>query len=126
MVSAASIVAKVTRDDLLENWPFVETEKGGKQISHDFGCGYPGDALSKQWLRDELDPVFGFPQLVRFSWSTSKNLLDGGQVSANWHEKLPNQPDKKQKTLTFKKVEFERGQNSEFVKKIRAQRSVDL
>ena len=126
VVSAASIVAKVTRDNLLENWEFVETKIGGKPISHDFGCGYPGDVLSKQWLRDELDPVFGFPQLVRFSWSTSKNLLDGDQVSANWHEKNPNQPDKKQKTLSFKKVEFERGQNSEFAKKIQAQRSVQL
>lgn len=47
VVSAASIIAKVTRDRLLENWEFVENKSGLKQIGHNFGCGYPGDTLSK-------------------------------------------------------------------------------
>lgn len=48
VVSAASIIAKVTRDDLLEKWNFIEVEssKGTIEINHDFGCGYPGDKLS--------------------------------------------------------------------------------
>ena len=27
------------------------------------------------WLRSNLDPVFGFPRLVRFSWQTVTTLL---------------------------------------------------
>ena len=40
-----------------------------------FGCGYPGDSLTKAWLRNVMDPVFGFPSIIRFSWSTTRKLL---------------------------------------------------
>ena len=73
-VSAASIVAKYHRDEELESW--VYTEKGISP-GHDFGCGYPSDPLTKKWLRDNYDDIFGFPQLVRFSWATSKTLIQG-------------------------------------------------
>lgn len=46
VVSAASIVAKVTRDSLLENWVFEES----LPISREFGCGYPGDPITVAWL----------------------------------------------------------------------------
>jgi ribonuclease H2 subunit A len=38
VVSAASIVAKVTRDHRLRNWEFKETDL---TISNKFGSGYP-------------------------------------------------------------------------------------
>ena len=44
----------------------------GERFGRTFGCGYPGDAITKKWLRDSFDPVFGFPSYVRFSWSTSR------------------------------------------------------
>ena len=45
-VSAASIVAKVTRDTLIENWEWEE-----KNITFDkaFGSGYPGDETCVNW-----------------------------------------------------------------------------
>lgn len=73
IVSAASICAKVTRDHALQVWRFPEELNvvGGNE----FGSGYPGDPVTKQFLRNNIDPVFGFPRLVRFSWSTAENLL---------------------------------------------------
>ncbi len=35
------------------------------------------DADTKAWLVAHADGVFGFPNLVRFSWATTKRLLDG-------------------------------------------------
>jgi ribonuclease H2 subunit A len=40
IVSAASIVAKVTRDAILKNWTFAEPDLSGA-ISQAFGSGYP-------------------------------------------------------------------------------------
>ena len=73
IVSAASIVAKVSRDTLLRDWKF---EERGLKANHDFGSGYPRDERCKAWLRAHADPTFGFPSLVRFSWKTVDTMLD--------------------------------------------------
>jgi ribonuclease H2 subunit A len=82
VVSAASIVAKVIRDRNLEGWKFPE----GDHISREFGCGYPSDPITKQWLRDNFDPVFGFPSLVRFSWSTCTKLIEQNGFEVEWND----------------------------------------
>ena len=33
------------------------------------------DPVTQGWLASNKDPVFGFPSLVRFSWSTAANIL---------------------------------------------------
>uniref|UniRef100_A0A8D8FPV9 Ribonuclease n=1 Tax=Culex pipiens TaxID=7175 RepID=A0A8D8FPV9_CULPI len=71
IVSAASICAKVSRDHALKVWKFRE----GTDPEVKFGSGYPGDPVTKKFLGD-FDRVFGFPRLVRFSWSTASNALD--------------------------------------------------
>ena len=63
---------KVTRDKEVKNWSF--TEKA--QISRDFGSGYPSDPNSKRWLDTNFDPVFGYPNFVRWSWKTVENELN--------------------------------------------------
>lgn len=73
IVSAASICAKVTRDHALKVWTFPE-DIG--ITNEQFGSGYPGDPVTKQFLVDYCDPIFGYPQLVRFSWSTSEQALE--------------------------------------------------
>uniref|UniRef100_A0A336N4G5 Ribonuclease n=1 Tax=Culicoides sonorensis TaxID=179676 RepID=A0A336N4G5_CULSO len=72
IVSAASICAKVSRDHALKVWNFrekIELDEDG------FGSGYPGDPVTKRFLHN-IEPVFGFPRLVRFSWSTATNALE--------------------------------------------------
>mmetsp|Transcript_22365 Transcript_22365/g.19867 ORF Transcript_22365/g.19867 Transcript_22365/m.19867 type:complete len:236 (-) Transcript_22365:205-912(-) len=69
-VSAASIVAKVYRDRLLEGWYYIESKYNASGGHRKFGCGYPGDEVTKFWLKKHYDKIFGFPTIVRFSWST--------------------------------------------------------
>lgn len=42
------------------------------------------DPKTKAWLLRYLDPVFGYPQLVRFSWSTARTLMDSRGVAVRW------------------------------------------
>jgi ribonuclease H2 subunit A len=44
VVSAASIVAKVTRDHLLSDWTFIESRLRDS-IDTDWGSGYPSGAV---------------------------------------------------------------------------------
>ena len=41
-----------------------------------FGWGYPGDPVTKDWLKKHFDKVFGFPTIVRFSWSTWDKIIN--------------------------------------------------
>lgn len=69
--SAASIVAKVVRDAMVE----ALTEQVG---TTSFGSGYPSDPACKQWLKDQttvIPPLFGFSPIVRFSWGPAKQQL---------------------------------------------------
>ncbi|XP_066156546.1 ribonuclease H2 subunit A [Euwallacea fornicatus] len=81
VVSAASICAKVTRDHSLKVWNFTE----GIEVKA-FGSGYPGDPVTKRFLIDYCDPVFGYPHLVRFSWSTAVNALESTAYRVDWEE----------------------------------------
>ncbi|KAK3233442.1 hypothetical protein CYMTET_56262 [Cymbomonas tetramitiformis] len=80
IVSAASIAAKVTRDFNLKNWCFKESVKASKQ----FGSGYPGDPDTKSWLEDNFEPHFGYPNIVRFSWATTKKICDERGIDVEW------------------------------------------
>ncbi|MCR4335983.1 MAG: ribonuclease HII [archaeon] len=65
IVSAASILAKVERDDAI------------KKLSAKFGevgSGYPGDALTIKFLKNYLFEHNRFPTFARKSWQTIKNL----------------------------------------------------
>ena len=44
------------------------------------------DPVTKKFLSDNIDPVFGFPQLVRFSWSTSELILKNKCVPVEWED----------------------------------------
>ncbi|CAG9862105.1 unnamed protein product [Phyllotreta striolata] len=73
VVSAASICAKVTRDHALKVWKFAEDIEATYE---NYGSGYPSDPVTKKFMEGHCDPVFGYPQLVRFSWSTAENALE--------------------------------------------------
>lgn len=83
VVSAASIFAKVARDQAVKNWQFVESLQ---DLDSDYGSGYPNDPKTKAWLRKHVDPVFGFPQFVRFSWSTAQAILEKEAEGVTWED----------------------------------------
>lgn len=64
-VSAASILAKVTRD--------FEIEKIAKKIGVSFGSGYPSDPKTKAFLEKNYKK---YPEIFRKSWATYKNMAE--------------------------------------------------
>lgn len=117
-VSAASVVAKVTRDVALESC-YKFFHRGEAMESMDtvrevvlhadtaddavttmeevseaipmteeqlgWGSGYPSDAKCVNWLRRNMDPVFGWGNECRFSWGTAKEMLDGKDaIRVDW------------------------------------------
>ncbi|CRK90375.1 CLUMA_CG004075, isoform A [Clunio marinus] len=98
IVSLASICAKVSRDHALKVWKFRE----GIEVPEDgVGSGYPGDPVTKRFLQ-EYEPVFGFPRIVRFSWSTAVNALEGSAFAVEFEEE--DQPGKEKVVLGSKKM----------------------
>ncbi len=80
IVGAASIVAKVFRDKVITEWEFEE-DVG---LSHNTGSGYPADPMTKKWMAASVDRVFGFPSFVRFSWGTTRAILEKSAVDVEW------------------------------------------
>ncbi len=103
IVSAASIVAKVTRDrdveelqrDLGEKEKVEEEGKGGEKPDEkiNIGSGYPGDPATKSFLESSKHPLFGWGQHVRFSWSTAARALavEEGGVAVAWEDDEENE-----------------------------------
>ncbi|KAL4786687.1 ribonuclease H-like domain-containing protein [Aspergillus varians] len=83
-VSAASVVAKVTRDVALEVC-YEALKEDGRETGDSWGSGYPSDSKCVGWLRSNMDPVFGWGNECRFSWGTAKEMLDvkGGE-NVDW------------------------------------------
>ncbi len=94
-VSAASICAKVARDRVLRDWKFAKSSDGesGVQFTQEWGSGYPGDPVTKRFLQENLDPLFGFPSLVRFSWKTAEKLLEEKCSPVQFEEVEPEEED---------------------------------
>lgn len=94
IVGAASIVAKTTRDRAIRDWVFPEEQRSANygpsepnapvMYPEEKGSGYPGDPLTKKWMDESCDRIFGFPTFVRFSWSTTKTLLEKKSVEVDW------------------------------------------
>ena len=66
VVAAASIIAKVTRDEEVEKL---------KRIYGDFGSGYPSDPRTIRFLKEYLEAHGELPPIVRRSWRTVQRLL---------------------------------------------------
>ena len=94
-VSAASIVAKVTRDSIIET-----LEKTDKEC----GSGYPSDPKTKEWLKNNYDNVFGFGREVRFSWKTVDNLFKENNNKCEWVDYDSDEENEKRKKFKKGKV----------------------
>ncbi|CAK9782406.1 ribonuclease H-like protein [Cutaneotrichosporon oleaginosum] len=85
IVGAASIIAKVTRDRYIEHWTDPEGPLPGQdaaEVIH--GSGYPSDPRTQAFLREHVDPVFGYRGMVRFSWATVRVLLEKQGATCVW------------------------------------------
>ncbi|MBR9700049.1 ribonuclease HII [Candidatus Woesearchaeota archaeon] len=68
VASAASILAKVTRDR--------EIEKIKAKIKMNFGSGYPSDPLTQGFLAKHYKD---FPDIFRKTWKSYQNVVEGKQ-----------------------------------------------
>lgn len=103
VVSAASVVAKVSRDVSCEvlyrgvvdarleeerqKWRaegVMEVEDGEEDAG--WGSGYPSDARCVNWMKGDMDEMFGWGSECRFSWGTAKDMLEekGAAVQVEW------------------------------------------
>ncbi|MBU3966642.1 MAG: ribonuclease HII [Euryarchaeota archaeon] len=73
IVSAASILAKVRRDELVRN---IE-KKAGIEI----GSGYPSDRKTITFLENWVREHGSLPDFARSSWETSKNIIERSRKS---------------------------------------------
>ena len=64
VVGAASILAKVTRDRMIEEIK--------KEVGQDIGSGYPADPKTKEFISKNYDK---YPKIFRKSWKTYKNVV---------------------------------------------------
>jgi ribonuclease H2 subunit A len=98
-VSAASVCAKVTRDAALE--VCYESYAAEGTSAAGWGSGYPSDARCSTWLKQNMDPVFGWGPECRFSWGTAKELLEakGAQLKVDWP--VDNDEDSSMKLTDF-------------------------
>jgi ribonuclease H2 subunit A len=91
VVSAASVCAKVTRDAAIElaYEPYHNRALESGDTARDakvhvaWGSGYPSDARTSTWLKQNMDPLFGWGNETRFSWGTAKELLEGKKPDVN-------------------------------------------
>lgn len=95
IVSAASICAKVMRDRIVNAWKYVECDSLHLD-AFELGSGYPADPGTKKFLERSLDPVFGYPILARFSWSTITKILDESGCKCDWNEPDEDEVDQKE------------------------------
>ncbi|KAJ2829297.1 hypothetical protein GGI24_002173 [Coemansia furcata] len=114
IVSAASVCAKVTRDAHLSNWVFAE---GPMDLSTKYGSGYPSDPNTVRWLKESVDHVFGFPGIIRFSWSTCAKLLDDAAAKVVWADDDDAQTNAKLVTFFGAKQEPTRQRSKFFTRR---------
>jgi ribonuclease HII len=65
VVSAASIVAKVTRDSLIKRL---------RKTHGEFGSGYPSDHFTISYLKRQYEISNEFPEFTRLSWITVQRI----------------------------------------------------
>lgn len=87
-VSAASVCAKVTRDAALEVGyrAYHSSSEESRSPAAAWGSGYPSDAKAVSWLKENMDPLFGWGNECRFSWRTAKDILEakGSGIEVTW------------------------------------------
>ncbi|KAF6008260.1 hypothetical protein HII13_004044 [Brettanomyces bruxellensis] len=88
IVSAASIVAKVTRDSS------IEQSRLCRSIPTVWGSGYPSDPRTSKWLNGNVHPLYGWDLNVRYSWQTAKDAIKRNNgIEMTWEDDLEEVDD---------------------------------
>ncbi len=74
IVSAASIIAKVRRDE--------EVAKISEEIGRDIGSGYPSDMRTRDFLNNWIAENGDLPPYTRKSWQTCKDLINQSKTKS--------------------------------------------
>ncbi|NHJ03191.1 MAG: ribonuclease HII [Candidatus Heimdallarchaeota archaeon] len=74
IVSAASVIAKVTRDN--------EILKAQKEYGVDFGSGYPNDPKTIKFLKNYYEEKSELPSIARRSWDTVRKIIEEQEQSS--------------------------------------------
>ena len=76
---------------MAEGWKFSEPNLDWK---NNYGSGYPSDPKCKQWMKDNLHcQIFGFSDVMRFSWAPTKTKLLEEAVKVTFAADLDDQED---------------------------------
>lgn len=95
IVSAASVVAKTTRDAAV------------KALGIPCGSGYPGDPQAKEWITTHLHRYFVFSEehkFVRLSWQPIANLAKSACCLVEFERDVEKDNDPRQPKLSFAKT----------------------
>ena len=103
-VSAASIVAKVTRDKAIENIEYSDKN---------LGSGYPSDCYTVNWMERNYDEIFGYPDFIRFSWGTVKNMFKKKKNKDEWENYIEQNDENEYKRKKNKKDNNNEKDNNE-------------
>ena len=115
-VSAASVCAKVTRDAALEEvcyQSYSSGTRGGTSSAEGWGSGYPSDARCTNWLKGNIDPLFGWGTECRFSWGTAKDLLEAKGTGTKVDWPMPDDEEQGMRMTSFFAVDAEDGEDEQ-------------
>ena len=79
VTSAASIIAKQTRDMQIAQWEWQEPTVAALGLDKNFGSGYPGDPPCVDWMKDRLSSSLYLPQSSPFLLVNHSKLPRGEQ-----------------------------------------------
>lgn len=68
VVSAASVLAKVTRDNSVSGLE--------EDLDEEIGNGYPSDERTRKFLHRIIEKQGSFPEVVRESWVTAERIIE--------------------------------------------------
>jgi len=118
VVSAASIIAKVTRDRIIRD---IEKELR-KTLDKPLGSGYPSDSVTIHFMENWIKTKGDLPPHTRRSWDTSRHLLATAKtISLDqfgiWTDAAgnlkPKEPDEENTDEAYKRDDAEQEGSSE-------------
>ena len=75
---------------MAEGWKFTESSL---ELNTDYGSGYPSDPKCKAWMEDLHDPLFGYSDVLRFSWAPTRQKLEEKATKVEFKADLDEDDD---------------------------------